>query len=91
MNRIIDRDSDAMRQFAASLEQFSSDLSYTVGDLLASCYDASDMMRDDSGQQALYLLMDIAEDIKVQISAANRVAENLKISAKLVEDSDELL
>lgn len=91
MNRIIDRDSDAMRRFSSCLDQFSSDLSFTVGDLLASCYDASDMMRDESGQQALYLLMSIAEDIKVQISAANRVAENLCISAKYVEDSDELL
>lgn len=91
MNRIIDRDSDAMRQFAASLDRFSSDLSYTVGDLISSCYDASEMMQDESGQQALQVLMGIAEDIKVQISAANRVAENLLTSAKLVEESDELL
>ena len=91
MTNIVNRDTDAMRQFAASLDRFCLSISSSAQDLLSSCFDASDMMRDDSGQQAIHALESLVKDIMGQIDVAERVAENLRYSAKLVEESEALL
>ena len=91
MNDIIERDSDSMRHFAISLKQFSTDLTSVVSDLKACCYEASDMMQDETGQEALYVLLSLAENLLKATFWANDLSDRIKKSAELIELSDTLL
>lgn len=88
MNRIIDRDSDSMRKYASDLKQFCDNMNYLTGSLLANCSDAMDSMQDKSGQDAIFLLNSLIEDIREQIYNASNLADNLIKSAELIEEAD---
>lgn len=91
MNRVIDRDSGQLRHFAERLAQFEQDLGSIADHTAALCGDASGMMQDDSGQEALRLLTSVVEDLRAEATVALRLSENLIRSAQLMEDSETLL
>ena len=91
MNQVIDRDSGQLRHFAESLSQFCQDIDSIADRVCARCGEASGMMRDDSGQEALRLLSAIAEDLRAEAVVAQRLAENLNLSAQFMEESETYL
>ena len=91
MDKTIDRDSDAMRSFSKYLEYFSDETDFYCSDLRCNCSAASDLMKDETGEQALSIIAGLAENIVVQIYAARELSERLLKSAELVEESDECI
>jgi len=77
-----------MRRFSDSLTQFSCDMHFITGHLANACSDASDMMQDKTGQDALRLLMGFVEDMRASTMIAENLADNIIVSATLIEESD---
>ena len=80
-----------MRVFASALSQFCSDMNFAVLDMVSCCNESSAMMQDKSGQEALRLIHEFAEEMGTQIAVAERLRENVLISAQYIEESDQLL
>lgn len=91
MDKVIDRDSDAMRSFSKFLEYFSEETDFYSSDLRCNCSAASELMKDETGEEALSIIVGLAEDIVVQVYAAKELAKGIIKSAELVEESDECI
>lgn len=91
MDKTIDRDSEAMRSFSTFLEYFCDETDFYSSDLRCNCSAAADLMKDKTGEEALSIIVALAEDITVQIYAAKELSQRLLKSAELVEESDECI
>ena len=91
MDKTVDRDSEEMRSFARFLEYFGDETDFYSSDLRCNCSAASDLMRDQTSEEALSIIVGLAEDIIVQVYSARELAERLRKSAELVEQSDECI
>jgi len=91
MDKTIDRDSEAMRSFSTFLEYFSDETDFYSSDLRCNCSAAADLMKDKTGEEALSIIVALAEDITVQIYAAKELSQRLLKSSELVEESDECI
>lgn len=80
-----------MHLFSSKLNEFCSEMESTISDFRNSCDQASDMMRDESGQRAIRILMSLSEDLYCEIGKARELSQSVLKSAELIEDSDNLL
>lgn len=91
MDKRIERDSDDMRAFSTYLQYFSEEAMYYASDLRCNCSISEEHMQDESGQDALNIITNLAENILSEAYAARALSERLLMSAKLIEESDECI
>lgn len=88
---VIDRQTDAMYRFSNDLEESRDRLRVLLRRLFDLLDAASDSMQDDSGQAALSTLRSISESLDRTAEQAGSLAARVRTSAKLLEQSDDLL
>lgn len=88
MDKVINRDSDAMRSFSQYLENFSEELNYYATDLICNCSISEEHMQDQSGQKALRIITELGENLIAESYAASALSKRILESAKLIEESD---
>lgn len=91
MDSVVNRDSDGMRHFSNCVIQHSSELSDILDDFSRACGSALDMMRDKTGTDAVSIILDIIEEIRVEMNRTVDLANRVNVSAKLIDESDSLL
>lgn len=91
MNRIIHRDSSAMRIFSSASENLAGELEESSSRLWGMIQDASGYMQDESGTKAIEIVFDLLEEVHASIQALYRLANHINESAKLLEEADLLL
>lgn len=91
MNRIVDRESNAMRSFASEACNIADALESVCSHLRQELSDASGCMQDDSGQNAIMIVHDLVEETVVAVSIIRSLSDRIRKSAELLEESDTLL
>lgn len=91
MNHIVNRESIGMRTFATASYSITEELSDTCSILTQELYDAKRYMQDESGQEAISIVENLVQETLVATNYIRTLAENINKSAKLLEESDNLL
>lgn len=91
MDRIIDRDTDAMRGFSLATDYFCTEATYYCEDLQCSINIASSLMNSDNAVDALKELTDMLESIRTKIHVAEQLSQRISISAKKTDASNEII
>ena len=91
MNRIVHRDSDAMRSFSRVSENIAQEFEAVSNHLSGLLYDAVDNMQDESGQEAIALLKGLLHELDTEIKKIKFVSQQIYKSAVRLEETNELL
>lgn len=91
MDHIVNRESVGMRTFSSESCNIADELEDVCSHLKQELYTANSYMQDGSGQEAIAIVSDLVEDTMVAVSFIRSLAEKIKKSAELLEESDTLL
>lgn len=91
MDKTIDRDSDAMREFSKATSYFTDEVTFYCDDLQCTLNAAASAVKSENAVKALRELTEMLESIRVKIGAADQLSYRILKSAELVEQSDELI
>lgn len=91
MNHIVNRESDAMKTFSSESYNVANEMEYVCSHLKQVLYDANCYMQDKSGQEAISIVEELIEDISVAVGFVRSLADQIKKSAELLEESDTLM
>lgn len=91
MNHIVNRESEAMKSFSSESYNIANEMEDVCSHLRQMLYDANSYMQDASGQEAISIVEELAEDTMVIVSFMRSLADQIKKSADLLEESDTLL
>lgn len=91
MNHIVDRESVAMKTFSSEAYNIASEMEDVCSHLRQMLYDANSYMQDHSGQEAISIVEELVEDTSVVLSFIRSLANQIKKSAELLEESNMLL
>jgi hypothetical protein len=80
-----------MRTFADQADYFSDNMNRSTDRLRQLLGDAYDCMQDASGHEALEILEDLVNTCENMTRYTRNLAEQILVSAKLLEESNELL
>ena len=91
MNYIVNRESVGMRTFSSASNAIANELEDVCSHLKQELYAANSYMQDGSGQAALEILSDLVEETMVAVNFIRTLADQIQLSAELLEESDTLL
>ena len=91
MNHIVNRESVAMKIFSSESYNIANEMEDVCSNLRQMLYDANSYMQDASGQEAISIVEELIEDTSVAVSFIRSLADQIKKSAELLEESDTLL
>lgn len=91
MNHIVNRESVAMKDFSSEWKNIANEMEDVCSLLRQKLYDAGSYMQDASGQDALSIAEELVEDTTIAVSYVRFLADRIKKSAELLEESDALL
>ena len=91
MNHIVNRESEGMRSFSSASYTIANELEDVCSHLKQELYTANSYMQDASGQAALTIVSELVEETMVAVAHIRSIAEKIKKSAELLEESDTLL
>ena len=91
MNRIVDRESVAMKTFSTEVEDIACDMESVASHLRQMLYEAEGYMQDESGKRAILIIQELVEDTLVGVNSMRSIADAVAKSADLLEQSDSLL
>ncbi len=91
MDHMVNRESIAMKAFAAQTQEIADSMEDVCSHLRQLLQDANDYMQDESGQEALSIVEELIEDTSKTTVQMRTLANQVKRSADLLEESDTLL
>lgn len=91
MDHIVNRESVGMRTYSSESCNIADELEDVCARLKQELYTANSYMQDGSGQEAIAIVNDLVEDTMVAVIFIRSLAEKIKKSAELLEESDTLL
>lgn len=91
MDHIVNRESVGMRSFVCESYNIANELEDVCSHLKQELYAANSYMQDSSGQEAISIVSELVEETMVAVSFVRTLADQIKKSAELLEESDALL
>lgn len=91
MDHIVNRESAEMRSFSTEASVIANDLENVCSHLKHELYDANSYMQDRSGQDAITIVSELVEETELAVNYIRTLADKIKKSAVLLEESDDLL
>mgnify|MGYP005790240869 FL=1 len=91
MDHTVNRENIAMKAFATQSQDIADGMEDVCSHLRQLLQDANDYMQDESGQEALSIIEELIEDISKTTVQMRTLANQVKRSADLLEESDTLL
>ena len=91
MDHIVNRESVSMRSFASASFSIANELEDVCSHLKQELYAANSYMQDSSGQEAISIVSELAEETMVAVNFVRTLAGRIQKSAELLEESDALL
>ena len=91
MNHIVKRESSAMRTFKAEVYEISNETEDIASHLKKLLAQASDNMRDQTGQSAIAIVCELIEETVEATEALKSIADKILKSAEILEESDLIL
>ncbi len=91
MDKTIDRDSEAMREFAKAASYFTDEVTFYCDDMQCTLNAASSVVKSENAVKALREVTEMLESIRVKVNATDQLSYRILKSAELVEQSDELI
>ena len=91
MNHIVNRESVAMKTFSSEFYNIANEMEDVCSNLKQMLYDANSYMQDESGQEAISIVEELVIGTSVAVSYMRSLADQIKKSAELLEESDALL
>lgn len=91
MNRVIHRDSTAMRIFSSASENIAGELEESTARLWGMIQEALGYMQDESGREAIEIVFELLEEVQASIQVLYSLVNQINESAKLMEEADLLL
>ena len=80
-----------MKSFSSESYNIANEMEDVCSHLRQMLYDANSYMQDASGQEAISIVEELVEDTSVAVSFMRSLADQIKKSAELLEESDTLL
>lgn len=80
-----------MKSFSSESYNIANEMEDVCSHLRQMLYDANSYMQDASGQEAISIVEELIEDTSVAVSFMRSLADQIKKSAELLEESDTLL
>ena len=80
-----------MRSFASASFSIANELEDVCSHLKQELYAANSYMQDSSGQEAISIVSELAEETMVAVNFVRTLAGRIQKSAELLEESDALL
>lgn len=91
MDHIVNRESAEMHFFSTEAFEIANDLENVCSHLKHELYDANGYMQDRSGQDAITIVSELVEETLLAVNYIRTLADKIKKSAVLLEESDDLL
>lgn len=80
-----------MKSFSSESYNIANEMEDVCSHLRQMLYDANSYIQDASGQEAISIVEELIEDTSVAVSFMRSLADQIKKSAELLEESDTLL
>lgn len=91
MDRIVNRDSTAIRTFSSASENLAGELAESAARLFEMIQEATGYMQDEGGKTAIEIVLDLLEEICASIHVLYCLVDQLNESARLLDEADLLL
>ena len=91
MDHIVNRESGAMKSFSSVSDGIADEMETVCTHLKQLISEAGSYMQDRSGQSAIRILEELVEETLQTMSRIRLLADRIKQSADLLEESDTLL
>jgi len=80
-----------MKTFSSEFYNIANEMEDVCSNLKQMLYDANSYMQDESGQEAISIVEELVIGTSVAVSYMRSLADQIKKSAELLEESDALL
>ena len=91
MDHVVNRETAAMKGFSSQSCSIADEMEDVCSHLRQLLYAANDYMQDQSGQEALSIVAELVEETMAMADSMRCLAQRIKRSAELLEESDQLL
>ena len=91
MNLTVNRETDAMRHFSSEAYALADEMDDIASRMTQLVYDASDHMQDNSGREAISIIEELIEEIRISAAKLYDIGKRVQASAVLLEEADTML